>query len=194
MLAKELIVAACILFLDQNKRIKSPKGFFAASHKIISVFTKDQAELKHLMQCVAIMTMPGLNLPGPLLEPLPESPPESLPESLPEFEYHEQKSSNSAPRNRRQILENGYSNEMTTQSTAMISRTTNIAAVTISTKPFVLDNSRFISIISSYLGTHKVSVLRIVIQKMSFWCICWGPKILILQMKDFKWIMTLTRQ
>ena len=106
------------------------------------------------------MTMPGLNLP----EPLPESPTESLPESLPEFEYHEQKSSNSAPRNRRQIIEN----QMTTQSAAMISRTTNFATVTISTKPFVPDNSRFISIISSYLGTHKVSVLQIVIQKMSF--------------------------
>ena len=85
------------------------------------------------MQCVAIMTMPGLNLP----------------EALPEFEYHEQKSSNSAPRNRRQIVPNGYSNEMTTESAVMISPTTNITAVTISAKPVVLNNFRFISIIST---------------------------------------------
>ena len=104
------------------------------------------------MQCVAIMTMPGLNLP----------------ESLPRFEYHEQKSSNSAPRNRHQIIENGYSNEMTIQSAVMISPTTNIAAVTIFAKPVVPDNFRFISIINNYLEIHEFSVLQIVIQKMSF--------------------------
>ena len=116
------------------------------------------------MQCVAIMTMPGLNFPEPLLGPSPES----LLEPLPEFEHHEQKSSNSAPRNRRQIVDNGYSNEMTTQFAVMISPKTNIAAVTVSAKPVFPDNFRFISIINSYFGIHEFSVLQIVIQKMSF--------------------------
>ena len=65
------------------------------------------------MQCVSIMTWPGLNLPETIPESLPESPPESLPESRPESlpgsssesEYQEQKSSNLPPRNRRQIIE-----------------------------------------------------------------------------------------
>ena len=65
------------------------------------------------MQCVSIMTWSGLNLPETIPESLPESPPESLPESRPESlpgsspesEYHEQKSSNLPPRNRRQIIE-----------------------------------------------------------------------------------------